>query len=87
MYRHLAVSMLLMGMGVAAPTEFPTGDCAPITTKYTANAGPVYWDPPVLDTSAGTCGSTANTECTIGKTASITDGITITDGGSLTLDL
>ena len=74
-------------MAAAAPTVYPFGQCPLPTYSYTASAGPVFWDAPVLNVAPQTCGSTSGTICSIGKSESVSNGVTITEGGSLALDL
>lgn len=87
MQQTLLLSMILARLTAAAPSVYPVGYCPELVTTYTASAGPVYWDPPILDVAAATCGSTAVNTCPIGVSQSITNGIIITVGGSLTLDM
>lgn len=88
---HQLISFLPMLASIqlasVAASVLPIGYCPPPTAKYTADAGPVFWDPPVLDTNAESCESNAVEPCTLGVSQSITNSVTITDGGSFTLDL
>lgn len=70
-----------------SPLFYPITECPAETSTYTASAGPVFFDPPVLDTTAESCESNAVEPCTLGVSQSVTNSITITDGGSFTLNM
>lgn len=93
MFQTFILSMLAVGIVAAAPAPLPEVmpgagmSCRPVTNTYTATAGPMFRDPPVLNTSVNSCSTTATTTCNLGVSASISNGITITKGVSLSLDL
>jgi len=91
MYSTIFLAILLAGFTLAASKAFPivapTGYCPTVKVTWTANAGPVFYDLPAFDSTAGTCQTTDKTECTVGTSTSVSNGVTITEGASLTLDM